>query len=468
MTSDWNGDDLSEMTILLKDAQWVIRDASRVEKGSSVAVQGKRIIGVGPAEELEMAHRFEEIINCRGWVLLPGLINCHTHVHETMMRGLGHDLPFHDWCDRLVFPTAEAMEDEGEEIYYNLAQLTAMEAVASGTTAFVEHSVNFAKRHSYTIARAMRDMGFRGAVAKGAEDFSVIDRGHVGPLERELKETREFLERWGADKPDDLVQAWVGPSGGKRTVGGCTNEGLVELKRLADEFGTRYHVHLAGTEPEIENVRRDTGLPGSVAMVHDLGILDERTSLAHCIWTVDEERDILLETGAQIAHCPSCNQICAIGVLPLRDLLRRGVTVGLGTDGGPQNDSFDMFRDMRQAVLLQRISLMQADAVTHGQAFRMATEAGAKVLGVENLGRIEPGYQADIVAVRADGNPFLTPMYKPLETLVYAGSGGRDVAMTMVDGRVLYRDGEFKTVDAGRVVAEVAGAAERIRDRILV
>lgn len=459
---------MDEGTILLKDAKFVVRDASRIEKNLSVGIRGGLVTSVGKADELEREGPFDEVIDCMGQVLLPGLINCHTHVHETMMRGLGHDLPFHDWCDRLVFPTAEAMEDEGDAIYYNLSQLTAMEAVASGTTAFVEHSVNFAKRHSYTIAKAMRDMGFRGAVAKGAEDFSVIDRGHVGPLDRELKETREFLERWGEDKPDDLVQAWVGPSGGKRTVGGCTNQGLVELKRLAEEFGTRYHVHLAGTESEIENVRRDTGLPGSVAMVHELGILDERTSLAHCIWTVEEERDILLETGAQIAHCPSCNQICAIGVLPLQDLLRRGVTVGLGTDGGPQNDSFDMFRDMRQAVLLQRISLMQADAVTHGQAFRMATEAGAKVLGVENLGKIEPGYQADIVSVRADGNPFLTPMYEPLETLVYAGSGGRDVAMTMVNGRVLYMDGEFKTVDSRRVVAEVAGAAERIRDRILV
>jgi 5-methylthioadenosine/S-adenosylhomocysteine deaminase len=459
---------VSEGTILLKDAKFVVLDASKTVKDLSVGIRGGLITGVGESEELEREGPFDEVIDCRGQVLLPGLINTHTHIHETMMRGLGHDLPFHDWCDRLVFPAAEAMEDEGDELYYNLAQLTAMEAVASGTTAFVEHSVNFAKRHSYTIARAMRDMGFRGAVAKGAEDFSVIDRGHVGPLDRELRETREFLERWGADKPDDLVQAWVGPSGGKRTVGGCTNEGLVELKKLADEFGTRYHVHLAGTEPEIENVRRDTGLPGSVAMVHELGILDERTSLAHCIWTVEEERDILLETGAQIAHCPSCNQICAIGVLPLQDLLRRGVTVGLGTDGGPQNDSFDMFRDMRQAVLLQRISLMQADAVTHGQAFRMATEAGAKVLGVENLGRIEPGFQADIIAVRAEGNLFLTPMYDPLETLVYAGSGGRDVSMTMVHGRVLYQDGEFKTVDSGRVVTEVAGAAERIRDHILL
>jgi len=143
-----------------------------------------------------------------------------------MMRDLGHDLPFHNWCDMLVFPTAEAMEAEGEELYYNLAQLTAMEAVASGTTAFIEYSVNFAKRHSLTFAKTMSDMGFRGAVAKGAEDFSVLDRGHVGTLEREIRETREFLDSWRSSDPDGLVQAWVGPSGGKRTVGGCTNEGL--------------------------------------------------------------------------------------------------------------------------------------------------------------------------------------------------------------------------------------------------
>ncbi|MBL7167422.1 amidohydrolase family protein [Candidatus Bathyarchaeota archaeon] len=303
-------------------------------------------------------------------------------------------------------------------------------------------------------------------LGQGPQNFSVIDRGHVGTLEQQISETRDFLERW-AKEGDDLVHAWVGPSGGKRTVGGCTNEGLVELKRLADSFDTRYHVHWAGTQPEIENVRRDTGLPGSVAMAKELGLLDERTSLAHCIWMVDEEKEILLETGAQIAHCPSCNQICAIGVLPLADLLERGVTVALGTDGGPQNDSYDMFRDMRQAVLLQRIHLMKADAVRHAQAFRMATEAGAKILGIEDLGKIETGYLADIVAVKAEGNPFLTPMYDPLETLVYAGSGGRDVSMTMIDGRIVYMDGEFKTVDADAVIRTVNEASRRIQKAML-
>ena len=126
-----------------------------------------------------------------------------------------------------------------------------------------------------------------------------------------------------------------------------------------------------------------------------------------------------------------------------------------------------MFRDMRQAVLLQRIHLMKADAVKHAQAFRMATEAGAKVLGIENLGKIDPGFLADIVAVRVEGNPFLTPMYDPLETLIYAGSGGRDISMTMVDGRIVYMDGEFKTVNADDVIRTVNEASRRIQKAML-
>ncbi|MFA9495251.1 MAG: amidohydrolase family protein [Candidatus Bathyarchaeota archaeon] len=173
------------------------------------------------------------------------------------------------------------------------------------------------------------------------------------------------------------------------------------------------------------------------------------------------------ETGASIAHCPSCNQICAIGVLPLVELLEKGVTVGIGTDGAPQNDSLDMYRDMRQAVLLQRITKMKADAVSHLDAFRMATVSGAKMLGYEDLGMIGPGQIADLTAVKVRGNHFLTPLFEPLETLVYAGSGGRDTAWTMVNGDMVYDNGSFPTVDAEAVVNQVADAAKRIKRHIV-
>nr|NIN70142.1 amidohydrolase family protein [Anaerolineae bacterium]NIO00315.1 amidohydrolase family protein [Anaerolineae bacterium]NIQ83090.1 amidohydrolase family protein [Anaerolineae bacterium] len=402
-----------------------------------------------------------------GKVLLPGMINCHTHTAETMYRGRGHDFEFPDWMNNLVYPTNEVMEAEGDELFYYLAQLSAMEAVASGTTSFIDNCVNFTKRHVYHTAKAMDDMGFRGAVAKDAVDQSPMDRGFTGPIDEEVSAVREFLGRWKAEG-SDLVQAWVGPNGtAKKPNGGATDELLHKLKAVADEYNTRLHVHLAGTHWEIENVRKQTGLVGSIAMAHQLGILDERTSLAHCIWLDRSEMEILAETGTQAVHCPSCNQICAIGVFPMVGLMELGVTCAIGTDGAPQNDSLDMFREMRSAVLLQRITHMDADAVSHKDAFRQATEYGAKVLGVENLGKIEPGYLADLTAIQVRNNPFLMPMYDPLETIIYACSGGRDVAMTMVNGRILYEKGEFRTVDPVKVMSEVEAASKRIDNKYL-
>jgi 5-methylthioadenosine/S-adenosylhomocysteine deaminase len=453
---------MKEKTILLQDADFVVIDAQRREESTSVVVQGNRIADIGKAVSLSEKYSFDERIDCRGQVLLPGLINCHTHCHETLMRGLGHDLSFLDWCNHLVFPAALAMETADEELYYMLAQLTAMEAVASGTTALVEHSVNFAKRHSYAMALAWRDMGVRGAVARGAEDFSAIDYGHVGSLDKELKDMEAFLSKW-PNRKNELVHAWVGPSGGKRQVGGCTAELLRELKILADHFQTHFHIHLAGTIQEIENIRKETNLPGSITYAHNLGLLDPNTSLAHCIWVMEGEEEILSRSGTRVVHCPSCNQICALGIQPLVKLLGKGVVCTLGTDGAPQNDSLDMFRDMRQAVLLQRIQSMKANAMTHIEAFQMATEGGAALLGIDNLGKIAVGYLADLVAVRIKDNIFLTPLFDPLETLVYAGSGGRDVSMTMVNGKILYHNGEFKTINPEEVIRKIQEEGKTIR-----
>lgn len=458
---------MSEKTLLLQDADFLVRDYSTIDKKASVIIKGKLIAGVGKSGVLKKDHIVDETINMNGKVLMPGLINCHTHTAETMYRGRGHDFEFPDWMNYLVYPVNQVMEEEEEDLFYYLAQLSAMEAIASGTTAFIDNSVNFTKRHVISVARAMEDMGFRGAVSKDAVDSSPMDRGFTGSLEEELKAEEEFLKVWQAEK-SELVQAWVGPNGtSKKPNGGATDELLVKLKELANIYDSRLHIHLAGTHWEIENVRKQTGFVGSIAMAHDLEILDEKTSLAHCIWLDDSEIDILAETGAQPVHCPSCNQICAIGVMPLVKMISKGVESALGTDGAPQNDSLDMIRDMRQTILLQRITHMDADVVSHKYAFKMATENGAKVLGIENLGKIQPGFLADLTAVQVKGNPFLSPLYEPLETIIYAGSGGRDVAMTMVNGKVLYMDDVFRTVDCDKVLSVIEEAGTRINNKIL-
>ncbi|MHA2391390.1 MAG: amidohydrolase family protein [Promethearchaeota archaeon] len=458
---------MSGKTVLLKDADFLVRDYSKIEKKMSVVIEGNLISGIGESNVLKNEYTIDETIDMSGKVLMPGLINCHTHTAETMYRGRGHDFEFPDWMNYLVYPVNQVMEEEEEHLFYYLAQLSAMEAIASGTTAFIDNSVNFTKRHVISVARAMEDMGFRGAVSKDAVDSSPMDRGFTGPLEKEVKAVEEFLKKWQSEK-SQLVQAWVGPNGtAKKPNGGATDELLVKLKKLANKYDTHLHIHLAGTHWEIENVRQKTGFVGSIAMAHDLGLLDKRTSLAHCIWLDDSEIDIIAKTGTQPVHCPSCNQICAIGVMPLVKMVEKGIEPALGTDGAPQNDSLDMIRDMRQTVLLHRITHMDADIVSHKYAFKMATENGAKVLGIENLGKIQSGYLADLIAVQVKGNPFLSPLYEPLETIIYAGSGGRDVAMTMVNGKVLYEKGLFKTVDPNKVLSVIDEAGKRINDKIL-
>jgi 5-methylthioadenosine/S-adenosylhomocysteine deaminase len=453
---------MGKKMIVLKDADFVVKDFSKIEKSLSVAIQENLIIDVDRFENLEQKYSFDEVHDCHGQGILPGLINCHTHISETLMRGIGHNLGLFDWCNKLVFPMGKKMDSEGEEFNYRLAQLTAMEAVASGTTAIIENSVNFGKRHAYTFATALRDFGIRGAVAKSAENYSSIDYGHVGSTEREIKETENFLQKWSRPGTD-LIKAWIGPSGAIRVVGGCTSDLLRELKSLANSFHTRYHLHLAANKAEVELVKKETGYPGGIAYVNGLGLLDERTSLVHCVWIAEEEKQMLKATGAGIVHCPSSAQIFAMGVQPLMKLLEQGTVCALGTDGAISNDSLDMFREMRQAVLLQLINAMKNDAMTHFDAFRMATEFGARVLGIENLGKIEKGYLADLVTLRIGDNTFLTPLYDPLETLVYACSGGRDVAMTIVNGKVLYKNGEFKTVEAEKIVSRIREDSCRIR-----
>jgi len=459
---------MEDKTILLKDADYVVRDVENIERSSSVVIQGKLIVEVGKTESFRGKYTYDETHDCHGQIVLPGFIDTHTHCNETIMRGLGHQLKFHNWVDNVILPIGAVMEEmaERDELYYALAQLTAMELVASGATSLIEHAVNFGKRHVMTMSKALSDFGIRGAVAKGAEDFSDLDRGHVGTLEGEIKETRGFIEEWQAGK-DELIQAWAGPSGIEgKTTGGCTGTLLTELKKLANAYDTRFHTHLAGNIWEVENLRKKKGVAGSVAFGNLIGILDEKTSLAHCIVVSHGEDKILQDTGAKISHCPSCNQICALGVIPLVKLLEQGTVCGIGTDGAPQNDSLDMIREMRQAVLLQKIHNMDPDIMGHLEAFRMATESGAEILGVENLGKIQPGYLADITTIQSEGNLFLTPLYDPLDTLVYAGSGGRDVAMTIVNGKVLYKEGEFKTVDAGKVISMVAEAGKTIRTQL--
>jgi 5-methylthioadenosine/S-adenosylhomocysteine deaminase len=436
--------------LLLADADFVVCGATAVRRRASVAIAGSRIEAVGDAADLDDRYPAAERLDCRGLILLPGLVNAHNHLFQVLMRGLGKRYAVFDWVKRLTYPVTRRLDAAD---HYHGVLLACLDALRNGTTAIVDMPTHYARFHSDEAMRALQESGIRGAVVRTAADVSKVDPGENRPAGDDEAAATAFLDRW---QGKGIVQAWLGPSG----FHSASPELFRRMKALASRRGARFHIHLG--ESEVGRGRaREQGHVGEVEWADSLGLLDDRTSVAHGVWVNDTEVALLRRSGAQVVYNASSNQVLASGVANIVGMRAAGIPIALGSDGPASNDSLDMIAEMKTAVLLQRVHRLDALALAAADVLTMATEGGARVLGLADLGRLAPGYLADVVGVRCAGNPSLTPVYDPVESLVYHGSG-RDVVLTLVDGRVVYRDGSFPAVDAARVLAEVAGIQARI------
>ncbi len=435
---------------LLADADFVIIRRDAWLRRASVAVRDRRIEAVGPAADL--AARFPDAtrLDCRGRILLPGLINAHNHLYQILLRGLGKRFSLEAWARNLTYPVTRGL---AEADHYHGVLLACLDCLRNGTTAVIDMPTHYARHHATAARRALQDAGIRGAVVRAASDTSRFDPGENLPPASDLAAATDFLAGGG---DHGRVQSWLGPSGFHST----SPEMMQRMKGLVRQAGSRYHVHLGESHAGLERARA-AGFAGEVAWADSVGILDAQTSVAHGVWVNDAEIDLLRRAGAQVVHNPASNMVLASGVAPIARMRAAGVTVALGTDGPASNDGLDLFSEMKLAVLLQRVHSLNPLALTAADVFAICTEGGARVLGHSDLGRLEPGCLADITAVQAAGNPSLTPVYDPVESLVFHGSG-RDVVLTMVDGEVLYHQGAFARLDATAVLAAVTA----IRDRI--
>jgi 5-methylthioadenosine/S-adenosylhomocysteine deaminase len=436
---------------ILADADFVIRDARTAEPDTSVVVEDRRIGEVGQGPDIDRRRPSATVIDCRGMIVFPGLINAHTHLYQILGRGLGKHLTVRDWAQQVTYPIARRLTATE---YYDAVLLACADAMRNGTTALVDHTTHYARFHADQSCRALSDAGLRGAVARGGADMSVTDPGENRPFEEDVEAVRAFVERW---RSHPRVRPWVGPSGFHT----CRPESLRRWKALADELGTRLHVHIAETirgRPEAQAA----GFAGEASWADSLGLLDPHTSIAHAVWVDADEMKILARRGVGVVHCPTSNQILASGIARIPEMRELGVTVALATDGPSSNDSLDMAAELKSCALIHRAQSLDATIITAQDAFRFATEGGATVLGEARLGRIEPGYAADLVAVRLAGNPSLTPCHDPISSLAFHGSG-RDVALVMVDGRVLFQDGRFTMIDVPALITRVQQTVRRLR-----
>ena len=431
------------MAILIKQASYVVRSADRIERNADVLIEGRHIAAVGQIEREGLDDL--QVIDGRGRAVIPGLINAHTHLYQSFLKGLSDDVGLVDWCNATLFPIGYAVHQKhwlqhDETCGYQWTILSALEMLRGGVTCCVDLHISMD-----SVFRAWEKIGIRGIGA-----LLLSDRWLPSPLQKDTSATRaealRLATNWHGVHPRlDVV---LGPS----TPFLCSRELLLWARDQAAELGIGLQIHLAETHYEVEQVLAETGLT-PVAYAHSLGLLGPRTTAVHCVHVTDAEIDLLAETGTTMVHCPKSNLKLGSGVAPIPKMLSRGVKIALAADGAASNDLLDMFEEMRFAALLHKGVNEDPTAITARQAFAMATEAGAWAFGID-AGTIDPGKLADLAIIDLD-QPHLMPLHDVINTLVYCAKSS-DVESTIIDGQLVMHDRQILTLDEEQTRHEAA------------
>ena len=418
--------------------------SSRVIPDGAIAVDGDRIVAVGTTDEITGRFTAAERIDAQGQVVLPGLINTHTHVPMTLYRGLADDLPLMEWLEHYMFP-AEARTVSPEFVRIG-TRLAALEMIESGTTAFADMYY-----FEDDIADVTRSAGLRGVLGQTVIGFPVTDAKTPGEA---LARADAFVAKW---KGDSLVTPAVAP----HAVYTLDPASLQAARELANRHDVPLLIHLSETKDESKRIVQPRG-SSPTRHLEALGVWTGRSIAAHAVWLDAADMAILGRRGVGLSHNPESNMKLASGVAAVTSWLGQGLRAGLGTDGPASNNDLDMFEAMRAAALLQKVSTGDPRALPAHQALELATRRGAEVLGLgDRTGSLEPGKQADIISVSMEGAR-QTPMFDPVSHLVYV-SRGDDVQTTIVAGRILMKDRKVTTLSRESVLRDARAMAERVR-----
>ena len=408
-----------------------------------ISIREGFISGLGPMADLHGSSLAEKTINGSGHLVMPGLVNTHTHAPMTLFRGLADDLPLMTWLNEHIFP-AEAKSVNQEMVYW-CAKLAAAEMILAGTTTvadgyFLEDSV----------AEAFADCGLRSVVAQGIIDFPAP--GVPDPA-RNVAMASHFIDRWQGR--NNLIT----PAIFCHSPYTCSPDTLKRAKEMARQNNRLFFIHLAETRTELEQIQKQHNTT-PVRYLDSLGILDKDTICVHCVWLDEEEIEILAQSGAKVSICPGSNMKLASGIAPLEKMLAAGISVGLGTDGCASNNTLDIFSEMNLCAKLHKVKDLDPTALPAKAVLEMATIGGASALGLaEEIGSLSPGKKADIIMLDLM-QPHLQPFYHP-DLLVYAASGG-DVSTVIINGKLVMQDRQIHTFDVNQAMKKVRKLAESL------
>lgn len=435
---------------IIEDSRIVIEDGRIIWIGSSSEPIEKTL----PTEEPE----YTKTLNAQGKIIIPGLINAHTHNVYYLMRGLGMKFELLGWLNKAMWPCLGEMNSE--EAYIG-ALLGYAENIKNGNTCVIDNfymsRVN--KLNADSIAKAACESRMRVGLVRGYHDLpGMIPSEFIEPPEEVAEEYERLIGAWHG-KNEGKVSVWLSPV----NLLYSSEKSIQVLKTLADKHSLGFHTHVAEAKREVEIIKERFGM-GYIEVLDRFGIIGPRFHAAHAVWLSDREIDILAERGATVIHNPASNMLLASGIAPVSKMIARGVNVALGTDS--PNNSQDMIESMKLAMLLQRVRLLDSQAMSPSTVLKMATLAGARAMGLGgSLGSIEPGKLADIVIVNSDVIHNL-PVYDYVTNLVLSGKCS-DAETVIIGGEVVMENRVLKTIDEAALIKEVKRVARDLSRRAL-
>ncbi len=426
--------------ILIKNANILTMESSANERyfNGEIAIEGNKIKNINKKIQTDR-WKPNKIIDANNMVVLPGLINCHTHSAMTLLRSYADDLPLMDWLENKIWPIEANLKKE--DVYWG-AMLCILEMIKSGTTCFADMYFFMEE-----VARAVKDSGIRANLSRGLIAFN---NG-----EKALEESLDFIENWNGEA-NGRITTNLGPHAPYT----CPPDFLKKVVSKAEEHEVGIHIHVAETKQEIEEINKKYNKT-PVKYLYDLGVFNYQTIAAHCVHLTNNDIEILCNENVGIVHNPESNMKLASGIAPIPKLLEKGAVVGIGTDGAASNNNLDLIEEMHTAALLHKVNTFDPTVLNSYEILTMATKNGARVLGMnKKIGQIKEGMLADLILLDLN-KAHLKPLHDINANLVYSASAS-DVDTVIIDGKIIMEKRKILNMDEEKIYSEINNCIKRL------
>lgn len=432
---------MTDSTILIKNA--IILNPGEndcLKTTSSLLIKDDIIAEIGD----NITEKADKVIDGEGKILMPGLINTHTHLSMTLFRGLADDLSLDTWLNDYIWPVEAHLN--GYYCYIG-ALLGAVELIKSGTTTFSDMYF-----YMEDVARAVDESGLRAVLSYGMIDFADEEKRRA-----EIAANVDLFKNCN-NAAEGRIKVFFGPHAPYT----ASKELLDEVRDLASKFNTGIHIHVAETQKEVEDILEQTG-KRPFEYLDDIGFLGPNVVAAHAVWLSEEEIDIIMDREVKISHNPCSNMKLASGISPVANMLSHDICVSIGTDGASSNNNLDLIEEMKTASLLQKVATLDPKVLTSEETLAMATINGARTLGLENdIGSIEVGKKADLILIDTD-EANMTPDSSCISSNVVYAAKGSNVDTTICNGKILMENRKLTTLDEEKIYKKARAAIVELK-----